>query len=175
MVFSRPTKLVVLAIAAIALLGLLVLSVRESRTIVVSATPSPNLSLTTPASGTLVGALVAPSYSGRSPDGTVWQLNAARADQLASGNSATHGVSGEINLTAITASFQQANQAPLTLASPFARYQPQATHLQLPQGVTLSGTLAGYKVAMQAAWAQAVLNSTTLNLAGGVSATLWPR
>ncbi len=175
MALTRAQKLVGLGLAATGLAALLAFNVRESRTIVVEAQPT---ALQPNASGTLVGAMEAPRYSGRSADGTAWHLTAAAANQIASGQAgedAPSHATGELKLTQLVATLTRPDEDPLTIASAAATYQPYTTLLALPEGTDVSGTLGGYTVVLQAAQANAELSATTLHLTGGVSATLWAR
>lgn len=175
MTLTRAQKLIGLGLAATGLAALLALNVRESRTIVVEAQPA---TLQTNTSGTLVGAMEAPRYSGRSANGTEWNLTAATANQIGSGQTGEHipsHATGELRLTQLAATFTRPDEEPLSIASQAATYQPHTTQLTLPEGTDISGTLGGYTVVLQAAQANAELSATTLRLTGGVSATLWAR
>lgn len=173
MALSRPAKLVVLATMAATLIGLLAYNITESRTIVVAAQGGP--STPTP-SGTVVGVLQAPRYSGRATNGTQWNLSAQSASQMASGSQAeARNAIGQISLTTLVATLEKPHQPPLALMAPQAQYSPNTTRLVLPQGLGVSGTLGGYALNLQSQEASAELSSSQIHLTGGVSATLWPR
>ena len=89
MAMSRTTRLVLLGTAAVALVALLSLSLRDPRTIVVSPdgptqlqdTPqgiSPT-ALGDQLQGEVVGDLAHPRFTGRTPTGGTWELTAERA------------------------------------------------------------------------------------------------
>ena len=181
MALNRTGKLIALAALAAALLGVLVVSVKENRTIVVEAKPTnaPTAAPNTPTSGTVVGTLQAPRYTGRTANGTTWNLSAESAEQRgytsATPQDKPKTTTAELSLINLTASLIKPNESPLTLHSKSALYTQNTTQLNLPEGVEAEGTLGGYHVLISAPQATAELSATTLGLRGGVSATLWPR
>lgn len=184
MELSRRLKLTLLALAALGLVGLLMLNIGESRTIVVSAKPVGDI---TPSATTLVGVLQAPRYTGQSLDGSAWELTADAATQEAAHqgaptpkgqnrNGQSHkGLSGSISLTTVQAFWKPTKGEPLALYAQSALYAPEATELTLGKGLKAVGVMGGYGLTLKAAQAQANLTSATLVLRGGVSAHLEPR
>jgi hypothetical protein len=159
------------------MVGVLVISIRESQTIVVAATPAVPGQAAAPISASVVSELVAPRYTGRNAQGG-WELIAAQASQLAAGatqGQGVEGLGGEVSLSQVAARWEPDTAPALALQAPTARYTPSLTELALPQGVAATGVAGGYNIQLYAKQGAANLSATTLNLTGGVSATLTPR
>ncbi len=174
MAFSRTGKLVLLGLSAATMLAVLLLNIQESQTIVVSAgQKAPALQAV---SATVASTLQAPRYTGRTDQGT-WELTAASARQLVEANSVmpNDAQQGEISLTTIAARWEPDDAPVLALQAQAAMFTPSTSLLVLPQGVAATGAIGAYQVMLVAQQGTANLASSTLNLTGGVSATLLPR
>lgn len=127
MAIQRSTKLILLGGAAVALLITLGLSIQESRTIVVSATPNP---VPTAASAIVAGQLASPRYTGQNAQG-LWEVTAATATQRASGTQ-SGAQTGSISLTDVAARWEPEHAPPLALQAPLASFTPSDSQLSLP-------------------------------------------
>jgi hypothetical protein len=159
------------------MVGVLLLSIRESQTIVVAAAPALPGQTVGPVSASVVSELIAPRYTGRNAQGG-WELTAAQASQLAAGatqGQAVEGLGGEVSLSQVAARWEPDAAPALALQAASARYTPSLTELALPQGVAATGVAGGYNIQLYAKQGAANLAATTLSLTGGVSATLTPR
>ena len=188
---KRTSRLILLGAAALGLAGILALSLRTPRTIIVQPAAPANLtgpaqtapSLTTALAGNVVGNLLNPRYTGRTATGGMWEITASQASQYATqqegGRMATTPDptrQGTVSLTTLTATWQPDDKTPpLKLNAPSAIYQPGHNLLRLPAGVQAQGEGGGLYVVLKAAQGKAFLASQTLHLGGGVSATLRPR
>jgi hypothetical protein len=170
MAIQRSTKLILLGGAAVALLITLGLSIQESRTIVVSATPNP---VPTAASAIVAGQLASPRYTGQNAQG-LWEVTAATATQRASGTQ-SGAQTGSISLTDVAARWEPEHAPPLALQAPLASFTPSDSQLSLPQGVAATGATGPYQILLTATAAHASLPRSQLRLSGGVSVTLTPR
>jgi hypothetical protein len=170
MALPRTTKLLLLGGVGLGLVGLLVFNLRESRTIVVRATP---VVTHVQPSATVVSALINPRYTGQNANGS-WEVTAQTANQQATGTQ--RGANeGEVSLTQITAQWQPKAAPALALQAPAASFSPSTSILILPQGLSAHGVTGGYQVILSATTATANLQRNDLRLGGGVSVTLIPR
>ncbi len=168
---SRRYRLMLLGLLATGLLLVLLLNIQEARTIVVQAAPaSAQHSPTT--SATVVGMLRAPRYTGQNAQAQ-WELKAEQASQIVSGTLAAN--QGTAVLNNVMAHWQPLQGTPLELRAPNALFDARAGELTLPEGLTLKGTTPRLTLTLTAPSANANLQSNTLALRGGVSATLQAR
>lgn len=163
----RQRRLLLLGLGIAALVGILLVSVKEDPKIRLSLqAPVPStvsLTSSTVTGMATVGELTNATYQGQSVSGQSWRVQASRAQQIGSTASAT------VALTSTTAMWlpsAQATEQALTLTASSATFTQNTQNLQLPAGVTLQGPLAGGIVTVRAATGQANLPSQTMVLQG---------
>lgn len=164
----RRRRVLVLVLGIIALLVILLFSVKEDPKIRLSlqAPVAPTVSLisSTVTGMATVGELTNATYQGQSVSGQSWRVQASLAQQIGSTASAT------VALTSTTAAWfangATAAEQAFTLAAPSATFSQRTQNLELPAGVTLQGPLAGGMLTVQAVTGQANLSSQTTVLQG---------